>query len=126
MAVTLSRSPCARQNWPTNYVDQAMPVPSPTTVVETRSKPLDRGFNACLLRPADVPPSRPHLEVIGVFNPGAIQTDDGIVLLVRVAEQAAEKRNGYTALPRWDVEQNNYVIDWTGNEELLPVDVRVV
>src|SRR5687768_18559183 len=103
-----------------------MAVPSSSTVVEKRSKPLERGFNACLLRPSDVPPSRPDLEVIGVFNPGAIQTRDGVVLLVRVAEQAAEKRKGYTALPRWDVEQNNYVIDWTGNEELLPVDVRVV
>src|SRR5688572_18116300 len=103
-----------------------MAVPSSSTVVEKRSKPLERGFNACLLRPADVPPSRPHLEVIGVFNPGAIQTDDGIVLLVRVAEQAAEKRNGYTALPRWDAAQRDYVIDWTRNEELSPVDVRVV
>ena len=103
-----------------------MPIPSPATVVEARTKPLERGFNACLLRPGDVPPSRPHLEVIGVFNPGAVQTDDGIVLLVRVAEQAAERRNGYTALPRWDVEQRDYVIDWTRNEELSPVDVRVV
>jgi beta-1,2-mannobiose phosphorylase / 1,2-beta-oligomannan phosphorylase len=103
-----------------------MPVPSPTTVVETRTKPLERGFNACLLRPGDVPPSRPHLEVIGVFNPGAVQTDEGIVLLVRVAEQAAEKRKGYTALPRWDLEQRDYVIDWTSDEDLSPVDVRVV
>lgn len=103
-----------------------MPIPSPTTVVEKRSKPLERGFNACLLRPADVPSSRPDMEVIGVFNPGAIQTDDGIVLLVRVAEQAAERRQGYTALPRWDAERRNYTIDWVRSEELAPVDIRVM
>ena len=103
-----------------------MPVPSPTTRVEQRSKPLERRFNTCLLKPSDVPPSRPDLEVIGVFNPGAVQTSDGVVLLVRVAEQAAEKRKGYTALPRWDVEQNNYVIDWSRNDEHAPIDVRVV
>jgi beta-1,2-mannobiose phosphorylase / 1,2-beta-oligomannan phosphorylase len=103
-----------------------VPIPSPTTVVEKRDKPLERGFNTCLLRPSDVPPARPDLEVIGVFNPGAIQTSDGIVLLVRVAEQAREKRKGYTALPRWDAEQRSCVIDWTRNDEVSPVDVRVV
>ncbi len=103
-----------------------MPVPSPETRVEQRSKPLERRFNACLLKPSDVPPSRPDLEVIGVFNPGAVQTKDGVVLLVRVAEQAAEKRNGFTPLPRWDFERNNYVINWTPSNELTPIDVRVV
>lgn len=103
-----------------------MAIPSASTVIEKRSKPLQRGFNGCLLRPSDVPPSRPDLEVIGVFNPGAIQTDDGIVLLVRVAEQAVEKRSRHTALPRWDAEKRSYVIDWTPNDDLTPVDVRVV
>jgi beta-1,2-mannobiose phosphorylase / 1,2-beta-oligomannan phosphorylase len=103
-----------------------MPVPSPTTRVEQREKPLERRFNACLLRPSDLPPSRPDMEVIGVFNPGAVQTEDGIVLLVRVAEQPAERRKGFTALPRWDAEQRTCVIDWVGNEEWGPVDVRVM
>jgi len=103
-----------------------MPIPSPTTRVEQREKPLERGFNACLLRPSDVPPSRPDMEVIGVFNPGAVRTDEGIVLLVRVAEQPAERRKGFTALPRWDVEQRTYVTDWIPNHEWTQVDVRVM
>src|SRR6186713_2212271 len=125
MVAPLSRWRCVRPNWPTKQVSR-MPVPSPTTRVEQRSKPLERRFNACLLRPSDVPPSRPDLEVIGVFNPGAVQTRDGVVLLVRVAEQAAEKRKGYTALPRWDDDQNNYVIDWIHNDDHAPIDVRVI
>ena len=103
-----------------------MPIPSPTTRVEKRAKPLARGFNACLLRPSDVPPSRPDMEVIGVFNPGAVQTGDGIVLLVRVAEQAAERRPGFTALPRWDPQQRTCLIDWIPNHEWTRVDVRVM
>jgi beta-1,2-mannobiose phosphorylase / 1,2-beta-oligomannan phosphorylase len=66
------------------------------------------------------------MEVIGVFNPGAIRTEDGVVLLVRVAEQAAERRKGYTALPRWDAERRSYVIDWARDDEWSPVDVRVM
>lgn len=103
-----------------------MPVPSPTTKVEKRDEPLERGFNACLLRPSDLPPSRPDMEVIGVFNPGAVQTDDGIVVLARVAEQAAERRKGFTALPRWDPEQRTCVIDWVRNDEWTGEDVRVM
>jgi beta-1,2-mannobiose phosphorylase / 1,2-beta-oligomannan phosphorylase len=103
-----------------------MPVPSPTTRVERHPNLLERGFNTCLLRPSDVPPSRPDMEVIGVFNPGVIQTDDGIVLLVRVAEQPAERRRGFTGVPWWDPRQRTCVIDWVKNDELAPVDVRVV
>src|SRR5688572_15454800 len=98
-----------------------MAIPSPSATVETRNKPLQRGFNTCLLRPGDVPPSRPDMEVIGVFNPGVIETPEGMVLLVRVAEQAAVRRAGYTALPRWDAEQRSLVIDWANNEEIAPV-----
>ncbi|HMJ64040.1 MAG TPA: glycoside hydrolase family 130 protein [Candidatus Binatia bacterium] len=79
-----------------------------------------------MLRPSDVPPSRPDMEVIGVFNPGAVQTDDGVVLLVRVAEQPAERRKHYTALPRWDARQRTYVTDWIHKDEHTPVDVRVI
>ena len=64
--------------------------------------------------------------MIGAFNPGAVQTPDGIVILVRIAEQARERRLGHTALPRWDWEQRRVVIDWVTDSELAPVDVRVV
>jgi len=88
--------------------------------------PLKRLFNQCLLRPEDLKPSQDDLEVIGTFNPGAIATERGVILLVRVAEQAAERREHETALPRWDVESKRVVMDWEKHEELAPVDIRVV
>jgi beta-1,2-mannobiose phosphorylase / 1,2-beta-oligomannan phosphorylase len=87
---------------------------------------ITRLSSKCLLRPEDFKPSQDDLEVIGAFNPGAIQTDDGVVLLVRVAEQAKEKRIGYTALPRWDIRKKRVVLDWVQDNEIAPVDVRVV
>jgi predicted GH43/DUF377 family glycosyl hydrolase len=87
---------------------------------------LTRLFSKCLLRPSDLRASQPELEVIGVFNPGAVATADGVVLLVRVAEQAAERRPGQTALPRWDKQSGRVVLDWESDDDLRPVDVRVV
>jgi beta-1,2-mannobiose phosphorylase / 1,2-beta-oligomannan phosphorylase len=91
-----------------------------------RPSPLTRSFNTCLLRPVDLTASQPDVEVIGVFNPGVIETEDGVVLLVRVAEQARERRQGFTALPRWDIDHGKIFIDWTKDSDLIPVDVRVV
>jgi len=71
-------------------------------------------------------PSQDDLEVIGAFNPGAVATDQGVVLLVRVAERAAEKRSDKTALPRWNTASKRIVLDWEDNADLAPVDVRVV
>jgi len=85
-----------------------------------------RLFNKCLLRPSDFKPSQPDLEVIGAFNPGAVATERGVTLLVRVAEQAAERRPGQTSLPRWDSSTKRVVLDWEENTALEPVDVRVV
>jgi beta-1,2-mannobiose phosphorylase / 1,2-beta-oligomannan phosphorylase len=87
---------------------------------------LKRGFNQCLLKPSDLRPSQSDLEVIGAFNPGAVATERGVVLLVRVAEQAAESRPGYTAFPRWDVEAQRVLIDWETNDALTPLDIRLV
>ncbi|MCL6599231.1 MAG: glycoside hydrolase family 130 protein [Alicyclobacillus macrosporangiidus] len=42
-----------------------------------------------LLTPKDVPPSRPDLKVIGAFNAGVARYGDEVILLLRVAEQAA-------------------------------------
>ena len=89
-------------------------------------KPLRRLFNKCLLRPSDFGPSQDDLEVIGTFNPGAVAFQGGVVILVRVAERAKERRAGHTALPRWDSRLQRVVIDWERNNELTPVDVRVV
>lgn len=40
-----------------------------------------------LLTARDVPPSRPELEVVSVFNPAVARVDDEVILLMRVAEQ---------------------------------------
>ena len=87
---------------------------------------LRRLFNTCLLRPADLKPSQPDLEVIGTFNPGAIATEYGVVLLVRVAEQPVERRPGHTGFPRWDPQSKKIAIDWEPDSELDRVDIRVV
>lgn len=63
-------------------------------------KSIQRLFNACLLRPVDLPPSRDDFEVIGVFNPGVIASEAGVVLLLRVAERPVERRTRFVALPR--------------------------
>jgi beta-1,2-mannobiose phosphorylase / 1,2-beta-oligomannan phosphorylase len=88
--------------------------------------PAKRLFNQCLLRPADFKPSRPDLEVIGAFNPGVIATENGIVILVRIAERAVERPPGRTSLPRWDPVSREIIIDWENDTDLAPVDIRVV
>src|SRR6266446_3897362 len=87
---------------------------------------LPRLFNKCLLRPADLPPSRDDFEVIGVFNPGAILTKNGVVLLVRVAERPKERRPGYLPLPRVDAATRNVVVDWIREDEVTLRDQRLV
>jgi predicted GH43/DUF377 family glycosyl hydrolase len=87
--------------------------------------PLKRLYERLLLRPSDLRPSRDDFEVVGVFNPGAIRVGDEVVLLVRVAEQPREHREGYTGLPRWN-NHGELAIDWVNNQELEPVDPRVV
>jgi predicted GH43/DUF377 family glycosyl hydrolase len=78
-----------------------------------------------MLRPSDLEASRDELEVAGVFNPGAIAVDDGVVLMVRVAERPKEKRPGFTALPRWEA-GSGVVVDWVPDEELELLDPRIV
>jgi predicted GH43/DUF377 family glycosyl hydrolase len=78
-----------------------------------------------LLRPEDVPASRDDFEVVGIFNPGAVRTADGVVILVRVAERPLERRPGFSGLPRWDA-ADGLTIDWIPDGELSAVDPRVV
>jgi beta-1,2-mannobiose phosphorylase / 1,2-beta-oligomannan phosphorylase len=86
---------------------------------------LQNDIRQIVYRPSDVAPSREDFEVIGAFNPGAIQFDASITLLVRVAERSREIRTGYTALPRWTPEHGT-VVDWVRNDEFVFVDPRVV
>lgn len=78
-----------------------------------------------LIRPEEVPPSQKDWEVLGAFNPGAIEMDGAAMLLVRIAERPRERREGYVALPRWDAAQG-YVVDWLKEEEIEPIDARAV
>jgi predicted GH43/DUF377 family glycosyl hydrolase len=86
---------------------------------------IRRLFNACLLRPSDLQPSRDELEVVGVFNPGAVEVGDEVVLLARVAERPREHRPGFTPLPRWDPD-SALAVDWVPNEELDCSDPREI
>lgn len=78
-----------------------------------------------LLGPTDVSPTRGDFEVVGAFNPGVVRVRDEVVLLVRVAERPMERRAGFRALPRWDVDQG-LVVDWERGDEWEDVDPRVV
>jgi predicted GH43/DUF377 family glycosyl hydrolase len=84
-----------------------------------------RGSTRLLLRPEELPASRDDFEVVGVFNPGAVRAGDEVVLLVRVAERPKERRPGFTGLPRWDA-SGGLTIDWVPDDDLEPVDPRVV
>jgi len=86
---------------------------------------IRRLFNACLLRPDDLEPSHDELEVVGVFNPGAVAVGGEVVLLVRVAERPREHRPGFTPLPRWDP-GSALTVDWVPNDELDLTDPREI
>jgi len=89
---------------------------------------IERLFTQCLVRPADVPPSREDMTIIGTFNPGVGcgggLGDGDVMLLVRVCEAPLEQREGYAALPRYD-EGGAVVIDWVANDEWNLADPRV-
>ena len=84
-----------------------------------------RLFNCCLLRPEDLRPSHPELEVVGAFNPGVIEHHGEVVLLVRVAERPREKRPGFVGSPRY-VPGAGLIIDWIPEEEVVFRDPRAV
>ena len=64
-----------------------------------------------LVTPADMRPQFEGFEVIGTFNPAAIEFDSGVALLIRVVEQPTETRDGFIALPYWD-HGGSVAIDW--------------
>ena len=55
-----------------------------------------------ILTPAAVRPSRPELEVVGVFNPAVIRHAGEVLLLLRVAEAPREVAEGEVAAPVYD------------------------
>jgi predicted GH43/DUF377 family glycosyl hydrolase len=78
-----------------------------------------------LLSPEDIEPSRDDFEVIGAFNPGAVAVNGDVVLLVRVAERPAERREGWVPVPRWDPVEK-LTVDWFADEGLNLDDPRGV
>lgn len=85
-----------------------------------------RILTRCLLQPADVKPQFDGFEVIGTFNPAAIEFGDGVVLLVRVVERPIETRKGYIALPYLDWQDGSIAIDWRRLDEVELIDPRIV
>ena len=85
-----------------------------------------RLFSSCLLTPGQLAPSQPDMVVIGSFNPGAVATAQGVVLVIRVAEAPRQIRPGFVGLPRWDLAAGKIVIDWLAEQDLIVVDARVV
>ncbi|MBX9652815.1 glycosylase [bacterium] len=77
-----------------------------------------------LLQPSDISPSQDDMEVVGVFNPGAIQGVDEVILLVRVVERSRERRPGFFGLPRWM--GGRIITDWVSESEWKSVDSRLV
>lgn len=57
-----------------------------------------------ILTPQSVPPSRPELEVVGVFNPAVTRHDDAVLLLLRVAEAAPARSEDEITAPVYDAD----------------------
>lgn len=60
-----------------------------------------------------------------MFNPAVALVDGDAVMLARIAQRPTERRVGWTPLPRWS-ESGNTHVDWVRDEDLAPVDARVV
>jgi predicted GH43/DUF377 family glycosyl hydrolase len=84
-----------------------------------------RASKRLLLRPDDFAPSRGDFEVIGAFNPGVVEVNGRVVLLVRIAERPGEDRAGFVALPRF-TNGSELAVDWVRRDEIEFVDPRVV
>jgi beta-1,2-mannobiose phosphorylase / 1,2-beta-oligomannan phosphorylase len=79
-----------------------------------------------LVQPADVRPQFAGFEVIGAFNPAAIEFGEGVALLIRVVERPIETRPGFIALPYWDYRQGAVAIDWRSLDDVELIDPRIV
>ena len=72
---------------------------TPTTIMAPRRAPENP-----ILTPAMVAPSRPELEVVGVFNPAAVRHAGEVLLLLRVAEAPRGVAAGEVAAPVYDAD----------------------
>lgn len=75
-----------------------------------------------ILTPAMIQPSRPELEVVGVFNPGVTRHDGDVVLLLRVAEAPREEQVGSVASPVYHADSRHLEIKrWALDAEGIDV-----
>jgi predicted GH43/DUF377 family glycosyl hydrolase len=65
-----------------------------------------------ILTPAMIRPSRPDLEVVGVFNPAAVRHGADVLLLLRVAEAPRDTPEGEIAAAVWDAGSGLTVRRW--------------
>lgn len=75
-----------------------------------------------------VRPSRPDLEVVGVFNPGAIRHGKDVVLLLRVAEAPLARADGEAVAPTFNASTGRLEVQrWAAGTEGVDVsDPRTV
>jgi predicted GH43/DUF377 family glycosyl hydrolase len=66
--------------------------------------PAQRASENPIVTPAMVLPSRPDLEVVGVFNPGVIRYQDEVLLLLRVSEAPRKVSPSIAAAPMYNAE----------------------
>jgi predicted GH43/DUF377 family glycosyl hydrolase len=85
-----------------------------------------RVLTRVLVQPSDIVPRFDGFEVIGTFNPAAIEFDGGVALLIRVVERPIESREGYIALPEWDHENSETKVEWHASDDVELIDPRVV
>ncbi len=81
-----------------------------------------------LIRPEDVAPSNPEMEVIGVFNPAVAQYRGETLLLVRVAERPKQSDPTQIAVPVFDPESREIGVERFAKADpgIDATDVRVL
>jgi predicted GH43/DUF377 family glycosyl hydrolase len=81
-----------------------------------------------ILTPAMVRPSRPDLDVVGVFNPAAIRHGNDVVLLLRVAEAPRKESESDVLAPVFSARSGQLAIKrWTAGAAGLDIsDPRVI
>lgn len=71
-----------------------------------------------ILTPAMIPPSRPELEVAGVFNPAVTRHEGAVLLLLRVAEAPRRVSDSEIAAPVFNADSGQLEIKrWARNAE---------
>ncbi len=86
---------------------------------------MNSNRNKPILSSKHVRPSRTDFKVIGVFNPGVAVHDGKVKLLIRVAEEIKEKREGQVCLLRGDG-TGGIATKWVACRQLKRVDPRMV